>query len=218
MLMFNRTTLLVVIAALAAGLGLWASQRMLAPKAEGPALELARMLPTPREIPAFSLSGADGAVVDPAALRGRWTLVFIGFTHCPDVCPTTLAELGQAERRWSEALPEAERPRILFVSIDPERDTPELAQEYAGHFTRTGLAATGSVPALEAFARSLSMVFMKVPQGETYTMDHSSQVALLDPEARFAGFIRPQPMGTPGPSLPPEKLAADLVALVEAGR
>ena len=101
----------------------------------------------------------------PGELKGHWTLVFLGFTHCPDVCPTTLAELAEAQKQWA-ALPEATRPRVLFVSVDPERDTPDRIGEYAHAFHRDTLAATADVPALESFAKSLSMVFAKVPAPE----------------------------------------------------
>src|SRR3546814_10478707 len=91
--------------------------------------------------------------------------LFLGFTYCPDVCPTTLTQLAQAQKQW-EALPESTRPRVLFVSVDPERDTPDRIGEYAHAFHRDTLAATADIPALEDFARSLSLVFMKVPAPE----------------------------------------------------
>jgi protein SCO1/2 len=214
--MFNRTTVLVLVAALAAGLGLWAAQTFTGPRADaGPTLETVRLLPQARDIPPFSLTAADGNPLTLEQLRGRWTLVFIGFTHCPDVCPTTLAELGQAEKRWSAALPEDARPRILFVSVDPERDSPERAGEYARYFSANALAATADIPTLEHFAKSLGMVFMKTPlpggsDPEAYTVDHSTQVALLDPQGRFAGLARPP--------LSPAKLGDDMATLAGAAR
>lgn len=217
--MFNRTITIILIAALAAGLGLWAAQRQFATPG-GPNLDVARLLPEPRAIGGFSLRQSDGTALTPDELLGRWTVVFIGFTHCPDVCPTTLAELAQAERRWDQALPEARRPRVLFVSIDPERDSPERTGEYARFFTSTALAATGPVPELEAFARSLLMVFAKSPlpgdDPDAYTMDHSSQLALIDPSGRFAGFIRSRMAadGQPG-GLPSAAVASDLIRLAQ---
>ena len=89
------------------------------------------MFPQPRELPAFSLQQSDRTRLVPGELKGHWTVVFLGFTHCPDVCPTTLAELAQAQKQW-EALPEATRPRVLFVSVDPERDSPGKAGEKRG--------------------------------------------------------------------------------------
>ena len=161
--MFNRTTLYILIAALAAGLGLWAAQSLVR-SAEDRACrrpQRSALLPQPRELPTFSLQQSDGTHCVPGELRGHWTVVFLGFTHCPDICPTTLAELAQAQKQWA-SLPDSTRPRVLFVSVDPDRDSPDRIGEYAHAFHRDTLAATADVPALEAFARSLGLVFMKM--------------------------------------------------------
>jgi protein SCO1/2 len=212
--MFNRTTVLVLVAALAAALGLWAAQAWFAgsPAGNRPPLQVVRLFDPPRALPPFSLRQSDGTRLVPGELKGHWTLVFLGFTHCPDVCPTTLAQLAGAQKQWA-ALPEASRPRVLFVSVDPERDTPDLIGEYAHGFHRDTLAATADVPALEAFARSLSMVFAKVPAGGDapagqYTMDHSASMAVLDPQGRMTGVIQPP--------FDPKAIAADMTALSEA--
>src|SRR5690349_5738609 len=208
--MFNRTTTFILVLALAAGLGLWAAQRWLGHgDATPPQLQAVKLFDTPRELPAFSLRQADGTPLVPGELRGHWTLVFLGFTHCPDVCPTTLAQLAQAQKRW-EALPDSTRPRVLFVSVDPERDTPDRIGEYAHGFDPDTLAATADVPALEAFAKSLSLVFAKAPAPEgapadQYSVDHSAAIAVLDPQARMAGVIQPP--------LDPRAIAADMAAL-----
>lgn len=216
--MFNRTTVYILVAALAAGLGLWLSQG-LGERTRLPALDIVTLLPEAREVPDFTLQRADGRTLTKADLTGRWSIVFLGFTHCPDICPTTLSELGQAEKLWAQSLPESERPNIVFVSADPERDTPELAQEYAGFFSDSAIGATAEVPVLERFGRSLLMVFAKVPlEDGDYTVDHSALLSLLDTHGNFVGFIRPQPANEPGPSFPPRRLADDMVALVEATR
>ncbi len=208
--MFNRTTGYILIAALAAGLGLWASQRWLAPPMPtAPQLQVVRLFDHPRVLPQFSLQQSDHTQLVPGELKGHWTLVFLGFTHCPDVCPTTLAQLAIAQKEWAR-LPEFTRPRVLFVSVDPERDTPDAVGEYAHAFHHDTLAATAAVPALEALARSLSLVFMKVsaPGGVTadqYSIDHSAALAVLDPQARMAGMIPPP--------LDAKAIAADLLAL-----
>lgn len=211
--MFNRTTLVVLIVALAAGLGLLASQKFFGPPGEpGPQLQTVKLFPQPRELAAFSLRQSDGTQLVPGELKGHWTLVFLGFTYCPDVCPTTLAQLAQAQKQW-EALPDPTRPRVLFVSVDPERDTPDRIGEYTHAFHRDSLAATADVPALENFARSLALVFAKVPAPEgapadSYTIDHSATIAVLDPQGRMAGIIQPP--------LEPEAIAADMTALTQA--
>ncbi len=221
--MFNRQTLLILLAALAAGLGLWAAQVAFGPgpvrgDAGAPAapvldpasLATVRLFPQPRALPDFSLDQSDGTPLTRDELTGRWTLVFLGFTHCPDVCPTTLTELAGAQKAW-EALPEAERPRVLFVSVDPERDSAAQTGEYARYFHPATWAATTGEPALQDFASALGLVYMKVPvDGGDYTMDHSTAVVLIDPRGRQAGLIRPP--------LVPADIAADLVRLVEASR
>ncbi|MDN5781094.1 MAG: SCO family protein [Luteimonas sp.] len=211
--MFNRTTMIILVVALAAGLGLLASQKFFAAQpAVGPSMQTVTLFPQPRELPAFSLRQSDGTQLVPGELKGHWTLVFLGFTYCPDVCPTTLAELAQAQKQW-ETLPESTRPRVLFVSVDPERDDPDRIGEYAHAFHRDTLAATADVPALEKFARAMSLVFARVPAADgappdSYTIDHSATIAVLDPQGRMAGIIQPP--------LQPKAIAADLAALTQA--
>jgi len=212
--MFNRTTAIVLVAALAAALGLWASQKYFgsAKRSHLPQTQAVRLFDPPRTLPAFSLRQSDGTQLIPGELKGHWTLVFLGFTHCPDVCPTTLAQMSVAQKAW-EAIPESTRPRVLFVSVDPERDSPDKIGEYAHGFHKDTLAATADVPALENFAKSLSMVFAKVPApagapADQYSMDHSASMAVLDPQGRMAGLVRPP--------FEPNVIARDLAALTEA--
>ena len=173
-----------------------------------PATRAATLMPQPRNLPAFSLQQSDGTTLTGEELQGHWTLVFLGFTHCPDVCPTTLALLAQAQKQWA-TVDAATRPRVLFVSADPERDTPELVGQYAAGFHPDTLAATAPLPQMEAFARSLSLVFMKVPgpsgDARDYTVDHSAGLVLLDPQGRMAGVIQPP--------LDPAAIAEDLLTL-----
>jgi len=215
--MFNRTSGYILAAALAAGLGLLAARHYLAGPArpDAPPLKTVTLLPQPRELPPFQLRQSDGTPLVKGELAGHWTLVFLGFTFCPDVCPTTLAELAQAQKQW-QALPESTRPRVLFVSVDPERDTPLRAGEYAHAFHPDTLAATADVPALEKFATSLGFVFMKVPgkhfeqNPQDYSVDHSANLAVLDPQGNLAGIIRPP--------LQPLAIAEDLAALTATER
>lgn len=192
----SRSTLLVLAAALAAGLGMFAAQRYFATAASAPALparqlKSVQLINPPRELADYRLTLSDGKEATPATLRGAWTVVFLGFTHCPDVCPTTLAELAKAQQSW-EAMPIAIRPRVLFVSVDAERDTPARTGEYAHFFRKDTLAASGDPEALANFAQVLGLVFMKVPlDNGDYSMDHSATLVVLDPQGRQAGLIRP---------------------------
>jgi len=170
--MFNRTVTLILVAALAAGLGLWAAQRWLAShgRDETPVLEAVRLFDQPRALPPFSLRQSDGTPLVPGELKGHWTLVFLGFTHCPDVCPTTLAELAKAQAQW-RALPEATRPRLLFVSVDPGRDTVQGVGEYTRFFEPDTLAAAPREAQLAPFAQALP----QAPQFST-SFDRSKQM------------------------------------------
>ena len=193
--MSKRTALILIVAGLAGGLGLWASQRFHAPATPTlPPVQAVTLLPTPRVLPAFSLQQSDGTALTVDDLTGHWTMVFLGFTHCPDICPTTLAQLASAQKQWA-AFPAATRPRVLFISTDPDRDSPKLTGDYAHAFHADTLAATAPVPQLQEFTRSLSLVFMKVPgaSGEPsdYSIDHSAALVLLDPQARMAGVVQP---------------------------
>jgi protein SCO1/2 len=212
----SRSTLLVIVAAFAAGLGLYAAQRWLpgaggAPAARvaaAPALKAVRLIEPPRAIAPFALPLAGGAEITPATLAGHWTVVFLGFTHCPDVCPTTLAELAKAQAQW-RTLPEATRPRLLFVSVDPDRDTPQGVADYARFFAPDTLAVAPREAQLAPFAQSLGLVYMKVPTtGTDYEMDHSATLVVLDPQGRQAALIRPP--------LAWADIAADLAALARA--
>jgi protein SCO1 len=208
----NKSILFVLAAALAAGLGLVAAQRYWPGSRASadlplPAMKTVRLFQAPRALPDFRLARDDGSALTPASLRGHWTIVFLGFTHCPDVCPTTLTSLKQAQDAWTP-IPAAIRPRVLFVSVDPERDTPKIVGDYAHYFHADTLAATVGEPALQDFAHGLGLVYMKVPlAGGDYTMDHSATLVVLDPQGRQAGLIRP-------PLLPAD-IAADLAALTE---
>lgn len=204
----NKKILAIFVVAAAAGLGLSLSQRyfgerVTAAAAPAPKLQTANVIDTPRALPAFSLQTA-GGTLSAENLKGSWTVVFVGFTHCPDVCPTTLTEMAQAQAIWAKSdLPN--KPKLLFLSIDPERDSPEALAEYAAFFNKDTLTATAQEPQLGEFTRALGLVYMKVPQGGTYTMDHSATLVLLNPNAEFAGIIRPP--------LDPQAIARDLLTL-----
>ncbi len=212
--MFNRNTGIVLLVALAAGLGLLLGQKFFggAPRSPWPPTQTITFYPQPRPLPQFSLRQSDGTQLVSGELRGHWTLVFLGFTFCPDVCPTTLTDLAVAQKQW-ESIPDGLRPRVLFVSVDPQRDPPARLGEYAHAFHKDTLAATADVPALEHFATALGLVFQKVPgknfdqNPNDYSMDHSAGIAVLDPQGRLTGLIRPP--------LDPKAIAADLQQLTK---
>ena len=148
--------------------------------------------PEPRPIDAFALADATGEPFDIDRLRTRWSFVFFGYANCPDICPTTMAVLGAAEERLLDDGDSAFQG--ILVSVDPERDAPDLLQDYVASFSANFVGVTGSPPAIAAFGKSLHAGFAKVPVEDSalgYLMDHSSHIAVVDPLGRHFGFIRP---------------------------
>ena len=133
---------------------------------------------------AFALTSHRGELVTDASLRGRPFLMFFGFTHCPVVCPTTLFDVTDLLK---EVGPDADRLRAVFVTVDPERDTPEILAEYMRSFDERILALSGTVAQTEAAVRAYGAEYRKVPtSGDSYTVDHTATVYVMDQEGRLA--------------------------------
>ena len=131
----------------------------------------------------FKLTDQDGHAVTDQELKGRPFLVFFGFTNCPDVCPTTLFEVSEILRALG---PDADRTRALFITVDPERDTPAVMKEYLSSFDPHLSGLTGDPAAVAAVAKAYRVYFKKVPLDQGgYTMDHTAIVYLMDKTGRF---------------------------------
>ena len=131
----------------------------------------------------FKLTDQDGQVVTEQDFKGRPFLVFFGFTHCPDVCPTSLFEVSEIMRALG---PDADRTRALFITVDPERDTPAVMKDYLSSFDKHLSGLTGDAAAIAAVAKAYRVYFKKVPLDQGgYTMDHTAIVYLMDKEGRF---------------------------------
>jgi protein SCO1/2 len=131
----------------------------------------------------FRLTDQNGQAVSDQDLKGHPFLVFFGFTHCPDVCPTTLFEVSEILRALG---PDADRVRALFITVDPERDTPALMKDYLSSFDPHLAGLTGDPAAVTAVAKAYRVYFKKVPLDQGgYTMDHTAIVYLMDKEGRF---------------------------------
>lgn len=132
---------------------------------------------------AFQMVNQDGRLVTEADFKGKPQLVFFGFTHCPDVCPTALFEISEVLRRLG---PDAEKAGAIFVSVDPERDTPDKLKLYLSSFHPRISALTGTPQQVEAITKSYRVFAKKVPlDGGGYTMDHSAIVYLMDKNGQF---------------------------------
>jgi protein SCO1/2 len=135
----------------------------------------------------FQLTDQDGRRVDQSVLADRTTLLFFGFTHCPDVCPTKLFEITQALQRLGR---DADRVRVVFVSVDPERDTPDLLKAYLGSFDARYVGLTGTLEEVAAVTRAWRAYARKVPlEGGGYTVDHTAAVYLIDRQGRFLSTL-----------------------------
>ncbi|MBB3999315.1 SCO family protein [Aureimonas pseudogalii] len=134
----------------------------------------------------FQLVDQNGGPVSESVLRGRPTALFFGFTHCPDVCPTTLYELAGYQKALKA---EGRDLAIVFVSVDPERDTPDVLRTYVGSIGADVTAVTGDPAKVAAMLDGFGIYAKKVPQGEDYTMDHTASVILLDRAGAFKGTI-----------------------------
>jgi protein SCO1/2 len=130
----------------------------------------------------FALTDQNGRTVTDSDLKGRPFLVFFGFTHCPDVCPTTLFEVSEIFRTLG---PDADKVNALFVTVDPERDTPSELKDYLSSFDPHLRGLTGDPAAVAAVTKAYRVYVKKVPQENGYTMDHTAIVYLMDKEGRF---------------------------------
>ena len=131
----------------------------------------------------FQLTDQDGRTVTDQDLKGRPFLVFFGFTHCPEICPTVLFEISEIFRKLG---PDADRARALFITVDPERDTPTLLKEYLSNFDPHVVGLTGDADAIAAVAKAYRAVYRKVPLDQGgYTMNHTAIVYLMDKQGRF---------------------------------
>lgn len=120
--------------------------------------------------------------------RGKAVVLFFGFTHCPDVCPTTLAETAAALRKLG---PDADRVQVLFVTVDPERDSAQLLGKYVTAFDPRFLGLRGDLAETQKAAKEFKVYFEKRKVGDTYTMDHSGQTYVIDPRGRLRLLVRP---------------------------
>jgi protein SCO1 len=205
--MSNRYWISVGAIAVAAAIaGVYVSRLVSQPAV--PALESGTVLPQPRVLAPFELRDTRNAPATPASLRGHPTLVFFGFTHCPDVCPTTLGQLAIVQKQVISAGKLAGL-KVALISVDPERDTPERLGQYISSFGGDFIGLTGSAPEIVNATRAFGVASARVDLGGgNYTMDHSATVFALDADARIVAVFTPK--------LRPDALARDLAKLADA--
>ncbi len=156
------------------------------------ALESGTALPSPRTVAAFEAVDTSGAAASQAALTGHPSLVFFGFTHCPDVCPTTLALLAGVQKQVVGNEPGLANLKVALISVDPERDTPDKLGQYISAFRGDFIGLTGSTSQISAIAKAFSVASTKVDLGGgNYTVDHSATVFAVDARGRIVAVFTP---------------------------
>ena len=148
--------------------------------------------PQSKALQAFTLEDQNGRAFGLNRLRGRWTLLFFGYTHCPDICPVTLAVLENALSLMRKADADAELPQVVFVSVDPKRDTPEHLGAYVSHFDPSFVGVTGSDANLAAFAGQLGALYVlgdADAEGQ-YSVDHTAALFLIDPRGHLVALFQ----------------------------
>ena len=205
----TQKTVFILVAIVALVLGLTVN-RVLSGKSQGDQTALIDagviLLPQSRDVPSLELTDQDGQAVSLDTLKNKWTLLFFGYTFCPDICPTTLAQLRQIK---SELPKDAvDRLRVVLVSVDPNRDTPQQLKTYLGYFDKQFVGLTAPVETIQKLANAVSIPFIPADTNKpNYTVDHSGNLAILGPDGTQRGFIR-APLNT-------QKLVAQLPGLVE---
>ena len=181
----------ITLLLLAAGLGGIGLGRVFFASApiSAPVLESGTWLAPARPLPAFALVDQDGKAAGPERFQGRWTLVFFGFTHCPEACPTTLALLATVRRELAEAVPTDRVPAVLLISVDPERDTPTVLKSYLAGFDPIFSGLTGNPEAVRAFATALGIPYQKIQMEGDYMVDHSTAIMLVNPKGQLAAIF-----------------------------
>lgn len=204
-----RKGLLVAGVACAAGAGYLASKAVhQGGHDRGPAVKAATVLNDTRPLPPFSLKGPSGEFTNDN-LKGKWTFVFFGYTHCPDVCPTALSLLRDV--RGKVAAAGGTLPEVVFVSVDAARDTPELLGRYVPAFDPSFKGVTGSDEALAPLVKMLGVFYERHEKEDprNYLVDHSAAMYLIDPQGRLKALFMPP--------IPAERMAEDYQALTGAG-
>ncbi len=183
------TFILTGLLALAAGVVIWSQlqQPAATPAVSHIETRSATLLPQLRSLQPFSLSDQHGRPFTNQTLQGRWTFLSFGYTHCPDICPTTLAMLTSMEKQL-QASDNAAEYQIAFVSVDPERDTQQRLAEYIDFFNPAFLGVSGDDSELQRLTRPLGILYVKVTTENSamgYVMDHSASIVLVDPQGRY---------------------------------
>jgi protein SCO1 len=190
-----RNTVLASLAFIAIVLGAFTYSLLREPLLDEAALreQGTYVLPTPRQLKPFRLLDDRGEVFDNRRLLGHWTLLYFGYTSCPDICPTTLSAVARAEQALKDSghVDLLGKLQVFLVTVDPERDTAAVLHRYVTAFSPDFIGVTGPTDAVAALATQLNAAFMKVPgTDESYVIDHTGNLILIDPDGRYYAFMK----------------------------
>lgn len=179
----------IVCVALGAGVGIYTSRDYTASNAVKPAVE-GFLWPNPRIIQPFSVVDQHGNPFGLENLTGQWSFMFFGFTYCPDICPITLSLLSQVQKKLAEQHT-ADKVQIIFVSVDPKRDTPEQVADYVSYFSKNLIGLTGTEEQIAGLARQIGVVYIENDETAPgdYSVDHSASVFLISPAGQWLGLF-----------------------------
>ena len=148
--------------------------------------------PSPPKLNEFFLIDKDNLPFTLDDLKGRWSIMFFGFTNCPDICPSTLMEISKAERKLREIPEFGNSGQLIFISVDPKRDTPTILKTYVSHFSSRLQAASGSQEELQILAKSVGAIFLTVDSdsnNNSYSVDHSAGIFFVSPDATLFSVL-----------------------------
>lgn len=204
---FPQILAILIGGVLALGLGLWAATSLMAPATLDTDALHGTYLPGGRDVTRFELVDHDGETFTRERLQDHWTILFFGFTNCPDICPMTMLELGQALNLARENGHGATL-RGVFVTVDPARDTRQRLHDYVTAFDDSFLGLTGPLENIDVLARDMGIVHVRhgEPEDEDYMVDHGSAVMLINPEGRLQAIFQ-------APHRAPD-IAQDLKAII----
>ncbi|MEN8217495.1 MAG: SCO family protein [Pseudomonadota bacterium] len=149
----------------------------------------ATVLSEPMTVPSFKLTDQHGQPFTEKNLQGQWTFLFFGYTYCPDICPMTLAMLNQVVQQLQDT---AVHPKVIFISVDPARDTTERLGQYVSYFNPAFLGVTGLEEELQTLTRPLGIAYRRSNElSENYLVDHSASILLINPQAQLQALISP---------------------------
>ena len=185
--------LIVCCTVLGAALGIFTSRYYHSGEPAKPDIE-GLLWPNPRDVEPFKVLDQDGKPFGLEDLSGKWSFLFFGYTHCPDICPVTLAVLARVYSRLEEQKL-ADNIQVIFVSVDPERDTPDVIKSYVNYFNKNFIGLTGNEQQINSLAGQIGIVHARgenTAPGE-YPVDHTASVFLISPDDKLLGiFSAPQ--------------------------